>query len=66
VELVGGEATGVDAAGAGPVTGAGRVVATVAGAEHAANVNDAKNRTDAECAIEDDDFMTELTDKGML
>jgi hypothetical protein len=29
-------------------------------------VNDAKNRTDAECAIEDDDFMTELTDKGML
>jgi len=64
VEVEGGVAAGCDVAGA--VTGAGRVVATVVGAEHAANANDAKIRIVADGAIEEDDFMTELTGKGML
>ena len=64
MELEGGVAAGCGVAGA--VTGAGRVVATVAGAEHAANANDAKSRIVADGAIEEDDFMTELTGKGML
>ena len=64
MELEGGVAAGCGVAGA--VTGVGRVVATVAGAEHAANANDAKSRIVADGAIEEDDFMTELTGKGML
>jgi hypothetical protein len=56
-------AAGFAGAGAGAVAGVGNVVATVAGAEHAANVNDANSRTDVEDAIADNDFMTELTDK---
>jgi hypothetical protein len=60
-------AAGFDGVGAGAVAGAGSVVATVAGAEHAANVNDAKSRTDVADAIGrgNNDFMTELTEKGI-
>ena len=64
MELEGGVAAG--RVGAGAATGAGWVVATVVGAEHAANANDAKSRIVADGAIEEDDFMTELTGKGML
>jgi hypothetical protein len=56
---------GCDGLGAGAVAGAGSVVATVVGAEHAANVNDASSRTEVD-AFEYNDFMTELTGKGML
>jgi len=50
----------------GAVAGAGSVVATVVGgAEHAANVNDASSRTEVDL-IQVNDFMTELTGKGML
>jgi hypothetical protein len=56
---------GVTAGFDGVGAGAGSVVATVAGAEHAANVNDASSRTEVD-ATEDNDFMTDLTDKGML
>jgi hypothetical protein len=49
--------------GAGVAAGAGSVVATVAGAEHAANVNDANSRTVFDDTIGDNHFMTELTDK---
>jgi hypothetical protein len=61
VDADGAVTAGFDAVGAG----AGSVVATVAGVEHAANVNDASSRTEVD-ATEDNDFMTDLTDKGML
>jgi hypothetical protein len=50
-------AAGFDGVGAG----------AVAGAEHAANVNDAKSRIDVVDAIGrgNNDFMTELTEKGI-
>jgi hypothetical protein len=65
VELDAGVTAGCDGVGAGVAAGAGSVVATVAGAEHAAKVNDANSRTEVD-AVEVNDFMTELTGKGML
>jgi ABC-type xylose transport system permease subunit len=56
---------GCDDGGAGVAAGAGSVVATVVGAEHAAKVNDANRRIEVD-AVEVNDFITELTGKGML
>jgi len=66
VEFDGGVAAGCEVAGAGVAAGVGTVVATVVGAEHAANANDARSKTRVGDAIEDDNFMRELTSKGNL
>jgi hypothetical protein len=65
VDVDGGVAAGCEVAG-GVAAGVGTVVATVVGAEHAANANDARNKTRVGDATEDDNFMRELTGKGIL